>query len=408
MIGQRRQRGFSLLELMVAMVIAMIASLAIFQTVSVSEERKRSTTSGSEGLQAGVFGLASLERSITNAGYNLTVISDPGYTSPTRIVTPGTGYTLSTDRPPRPEFHIGCTFTIGGINYRTAPLVARDGGDGFTSDTMMIFSGSSANVPLPAVVETGGLAAGSNTIRLRSTHGFNVGDWVMVYEQSTVVNVGTARPSGCTLAQVTGLPMAPAISPADITISAPTVALYQEPVVINLGPRPSLEQFSVDANGRLVVQDLLNNTPAQVLTENVVSMQVQLGIDVGNDDVIDEWINPPAAYVNLNNPPNPLPNNVTSALPIPGGARAIHQIKAIRVGLLVRSPQFERPDASGNCTTTPAGPFQVLPARAGAAGNNLPDMPSSGNYNLAGDQRCFRYNTVTSVVTMRNAILSEM
>ena len=34
---RRPQRGFSLLELMVATVIALIASLAIFQTVSVSE-----------------------------------------------------------------------------------------------------------------------------------------------------------------------------------------------------------------------------------------------------------------------------------------------------------------------------------------------------------------------------------
>ena len=78
------------------------------------------------------------------------------------------------------------------------------------------------------------------------------------------------------------------------------------------------------------------------------------------------------------------------------------------MGLLVRSPQFERPDGSGNCTTTPAGPFDVLPARAGNFASRLPSMPSSGNYNLAGDQRCFRYNAVTAVVTVRNAILSEM
>ena len=43
--------GFSLLELMVAAVIAMVGAVTIFQTMSVSEERRRSTTSGSEGLQ---------------------------------------------------------------------------------------------------------------------------------------------------------------------------------------------------------------------------------------------------------------------------------------------------------------------------------------------------------------------
>ena len=405
---RRPQRGFSLLELMVATVIALIASLAIFQTVSVSEERKRSTTSGSEGLQAGVFGLSSLERAVANAGYNLMVISDPGYTSPTRLVTPGTGYTLSNTNPPRPEFNIGCNFVASGNTYRAAGLIATDGGGGLASDSMIVFAGSSSNVPMPALAETGGLAAGSNTIRLRSSYGFNVGDWVLAYEQASAVNVGTTRPSNCTLAQVVGLPMAPAISPADIVLSVPTAALYVEPVVLNLGQNPALEQYTVDANGRLLVRNLLTNAPAQVVSENVVSMQLQLGIDVGNDDVIDEWINPPAAAANWLNPPNPLPQNAISALPVAAGPRALHQIKAVRVGLLVRSPQFERPDGSGNCTTTPAGPFDVLPARAGNFASRLPSMPSSGNYNLAGDQRCFRYNAVTAVVTVRNAILSEM
>jgi hypothetical protein len=101
-------------------------------------------------------------------------------------------------------------------------------------------------------------------------------------------------------------------------------------------------------------------------------------------------------------------NQISVALPVPAGQRSLNQVKAVRVGLLVRSPQFERPDDAGNCTTSPAGPAQVLPAVAGAAGNRLPDMPSSGNYMLAGDQRCFRYNTVTSQIPVRNVVLSEM
>lgn len=404
----RRSRGFSIVELMVAVTIALVTSLAIFQTYAASEERKRTTTSGSEGLQAGVFALASLERAVINAGYNLMVVSDPGYTSPVRLITPGGAYTLSSTNPPRPEFHLGCNFTLGGVPYRLAPLVATDGGDGLASDTLTLFSGSSATVPLPVPAETGGLAAGSAAIRLRSTWGFAVGDWVLVYEQSAALNVGTTRPRACTLAQVAGLPSAPAISPADVTLSVPTAAAYDEPVVINLGPNPAFERYSVDAAGRLLVADLLRGAPAQVLAENVVSMQVQLGVDVGNDDVIDEWINPPAAEATLLNPPNPLPQNELTALPAPAGARGLHQIKGVRLGLLVRSPQFERPDADGNCTVAPDSASQVLPAVAGVAASRLPDMPGSGDYTLAGDQRCFRYNTVSSVVPVRNALLSEM
>jgi type IV pilus assembly protein PilW len=403
-----RQRGFSIVELMVAVTIALVASLAIFQTYAASEERKRTTTSGSEGLQAGVFALASLERAVVNAGYNLMVVSDPGYTSPTRLITPGTGYSLSTTNPPRPEFHIGCNFTLGGTRYRLAPLMATDGGGGLASDVLTVFSGSSADVPLPVPAETGGLASGSTTIRLRSTWGFAVGDWVLVYEQSAALNVGTDRPRDCTLARVTALPGAPVISPADVVLDTPTPVTYDEPVVINLGRTPAFERYTVDAAGRLMVVDLLNGTPAQPVAENVVSMQVQLGIDVGNDDVIDEWINPPALESTLVNPVNPPPQNSVTNLPAPAGVRALHQVKGVRIGLLVRSPRMERPGASGNCTVTSAASLEVLPAVAGAAANRLPEMPGSGGIALSGDQRCFRYNTVVSMVPVRNALLNEM
>jgi hypothetical protein len=159
-----------------------------------------------------------------------------------------------------------------------------------------------------------------------------------------------------------------------------------------------------------MVTNLITNAPAQVVAENVVSMQVQLGIDVGNDDVVDEWINPPAAAGTWLNPPNPMPENqITVALPVPAGPRSLNQVKAVRVGLLVRSPQFERPDDAGNCTTSAGRPCAGV-AGGGRCGfgNRLPDMPSSGNYMLAGDQRCFRYNTVTSQIPVRNVVLSEM
>lgn len=404
----RRQRGFSIVELMVAVTIALVASLAIFQTYAASEERKRTTTSGSEGLQAGVFALASLERAVVNAGYNLMVVSDPGYTSPVRLITPGSGYSLSTTNPPRPEFHIGCNFTHGGTRYRLAPLMAVDGGGGLASDVLTVFSGSSADVPLQVPAETGGLTSGSTTVRLRSTWGFSVGDWVLVYEQSAALNVGTTRPRDCTLARVTALPSAPAISPADVTFDTPTPVAYDEPVVVNLGRSPAFERYSVDAAGRLMVADLLNGTPAQPVAENVASLQVQLGIDVGNDDVIDEWVNPPALESTFLNPVNPLPQNSVTSLPAPAGVRGLHQIKGVRIGLLVRSPRMERSDASGNCTVTSAATLEVLPAVAGAAANRLPDMPGSGSFAPTGDQRCFRYNTVVSMVPVRNALLNEM
>jgi type IV pilus assembly protein PilW len=146
----------------------------------------------------------------------------------------------------------------------------------------------------------------------------------------------------------------------------------------------------------------------QVLADNVVSMKVQLGFDVGGDDIVDAWINPPAAAATWTNPLVPLPQVQTSALPIFVASPELHKVKSIRIGLLVRSPQFERPDAAGNCTVSAAGPAEILPAVPGNAAQRLPDMPSAGTYTLAGDQRCFRYNTATTTVPLRNVLLSEM
>lgn len=405
-----RMGGFSLLELMVAAVIAMVAAVTVFQTMSVSEERRRSTSSGSEGLQSGVFALAALERAIMNAGYNLTAISDTTYRSPVRVVTPGASYTLSSTVPPPPELHLGCEFTVAGATQRAAPLLAHAGGGaGVASDILTVFTGSNATVPLPVGSSTTtALPVGSTSISLTSTHGFAVNDWVLVYEQNSAANPGATRPIACTLTRVSALPSAPAISPASITLQAGTAAAYQQPMVINLGANPTLERYEVDASGRLIVTDLLTEgAQPQVLADNVVAMQLQLGIDIANDDVIDEWINAPAAVTSLLNPPNPLPPNAVTTGTPPTGNRAIHQIKAVRVGLLVRSPQFEKAQG-GSCSTSAASLGAILPARTGDTATRVPDMPSSGNVSLSGDARCFRYNTVNAVLSVRNAVLSEM
>ena len=406
---RRGQAGFSLLELMVATVIAMASAVAIFQTMSVSEERRRSTTSGSEGLQSGVFGLAALERAVVSAGYNLTAISDTTYTSPMRVITPGTGYVLSKTTPPLPEMHLGCSFTRGGTTHRVAPIIATDGGNGIASDTLTIFTGSSNTVPLPVAV-VGALTANATSIPLSSALGMAINDWVLIYEQSSAANPGTTRPVACSLVRITAVPASPGVSPASITVDAGVAADYTQPVLIHLGATPTLERFTVDASGRLMVTNLLAGGAAQVIADNVVSMQVQLGIDVGNDDVIDEWIDPPALATWWLNPANPLPDNVITTLPLNGmqPARSLNQIKGVRIGLLIRSPQLERAAEKAGCTATADETRRVLPARTGSDDNNLPAMPSSGNYSLSGDQLCLRYNTVTTVVGVRNALLSEM
>lgn len=93
--------GFSLVDVMVGMVIALLGVIIIFQVFSVSEGIKRTTTSGGDALQNGASALFALERSLKEAGYgifsstNLAPLpADPAGTAPVTIV-PGAAANLS-------------------------------------------------------------------------------------------------------------------------------------------------------------------------------------------------------------------------------------------------------------------------------------------------------------------------
>src|SRR2546428_8334843 len=61
-------RGFSMVELMVAMLIGLLGMIIIFQVFEVSEGIKRTTTSGGDAQQNGAIALYVMERDLRNAG----------------------------------------------------------------------------------------------------------------------------------------------------------------------------------------------------------------------------------------------------------------------------------------------------------------------------------------------------
>jgi type IV pilus assembly protein PilW len=69
---QLRQRGVSLIELMVGMAIGLLAILVITQVSLVYEGQKRTTTSGSDAQVNGALALQTLLREIQTSGYGLS------------------------------------------------------------------------------------------------------------------------------------------------------------------------------------------------------------------------------------------------------------------------------------------------------------------------------------------------
>ncbi len=66
-----RQRGFSLVEIMVGLAIGMLAVVIIMQVFSAAEANKRTTTGSSDAMSEGAIALYTLQRDIRQGGYGI-------------------------------------------------------------------------------------------------------------------------------------------------------------------------------------------------------------------------------------------------------------------------------------------------------------------------------------------------
>ena len=73
--------GFSLVEIMVALVIGMLGIIVMMQVFAMFEAQKRTTTGGDDAISSGSIALYSLQRDIQHAGWGISAINtaDGGY-----------------------------------------------------------------------------------------------------------------------------------------------------------------------------------------------------------------------------------------------------------------------------------------------------------------------------------------
>ncbi|MBS1230068.1 MAG: hypothetical protein H6R17_3345 [Proteobacteria bacterium] len=115
--------GFSLVELMVGMVIGMFGIIVMLQVFALSEERKRTTTGGSDAMTEGVMALYALQRDIRQAGYGVSALDI-----------------------------LSCPVTVSGVTIALAPVTINPAaaivpaGDANT-DTLLVIYGNSEGQP---------------------------------------------------------------------------------------------------------------------------------------------------------------------------------------------------------------------------------------------------------------------
>ena len=340
----RRQRGLSLIELMVGLAVALLVALAaaasaIFFTASQRQGMTTSVTTAS-ALNA----LAVMKEDIAQTGL--------GFVSAVRY----TCAQLNVSRD-------------GRLLSRTpfAPLLVVNDG---TFDSLDVLYGTQvtggAAVPLSAPSDT-------SSADLASLVPVGVGDAVLFAPAHDMA------PGTCTIRTVTGVEPATASTPLRLAFDSagthnsatfPSPASYL--IKDTLTPLGALQwhRYRVDGSNLLLEWPLQERSG--VVLRDVVAFRVQYGmapatVAGARKTTVTEWND--AADVGVLAP------------------EAIDRLRALRIGIVTRGAQPEKPAPDGTCTATDD---DAKPKLFGT------EVTLSGNW------KCFRYRTAVEVVPLRN------
>ncbi|MBS1208094.1 MAG: hypothetical protein H6R19_492 [Proteobacteria bacterium] len=380
-----RQRGVTLVELMVAIVIASLLVLAVSTVMIGFEARKRGATSVNDIDQAGNYAVYMLDNWLRNAGAGFAQSAEYAFGC-TLQATNGSQTLPRSAALPAP-------FASLSTSFRLAPaLIAADqttpGLSGSTSDVLVIMSGAAGRADAPAYLTDYPAAA---TLTLKNTLSFAASDLLLLADQEA--KSGAIAP--CLLSQVSSsfseagagsLPLAGSYYSAEI--NAVSVAGFSKSAVafamgnVAQANPPTFQVIGVGDNNTLFAYDLLqtSSTPMQAVANGVFELHALYGLDTSGDGKIDSWVKPSGSYAY-----SALSDGSTNS------AGLIATIKAVRVGLILRTELAEKSAVS-------------------AVNLNLfADLGSSLQFTrtLSATEQKYRYRTVEITVPLRSVMMLE-
>jgi type IV pilus assembly protein PilW len=368
------QRGFSLVEILVAMVIALAGTVIIFQVFAVSEGIRRTSTSGGDAQQNGLLALFSIERDARMAGVGINF-------------TPALGCIVDAhdDRAPVRDF-----------SFSLVPASITDGAGG-VPDSLTVVYGNSSSMRAPPRL-TAAVISTSTVFKVDNRFGFNLGELLVVFDQ------GNTTGKHCTLRQVQRLPDIPRqdevindvgdfMDGAGSAATAPNTptASFNKPNgvgtaygawdnlsagggrLFNLGLTPTAVTYFIQ-NGQLWRQNLIVPTTSGPIADGIVQFQVVYGKDTNGDGNVDKW--------EATMPATPTPADWA-------------QVLALKVAVVARSSLAEKPQVPGGpCDTTTTAPTWFDPS-----------LPGASNFVLSADPnwQCYRYRVFETTVPLRNS-----
>jgi type IV pilus assembly protein PilW len=364
------QRGFSLIEILVGIIIGMVGLLVIFKTVAIWDNNTRTTVSGGDSQVAGTLAMFNLERDIKQAGMGFGAA---------------------------PAGVMGCTVAgvDGGrnLNFPLRPVTITAGAAS-APDTITVLAGNSSFFVENALIR----GSTANTKQLKDTTGFRAGDVAVLAPRT-----GT----DCELIQITDNGDANRVSvehrtgeyvPDPAYQAASAVARYNVAagttgtyvpggIMFNLGAAPQRNIWSITGGRVLGRVDDMQGTNSLEVSDGVINMKALYGVDADNNNIISnaEWVAAaPADWT---------------------------RVRAVRVALLVRSSQFEKPVlGSSGAVASPPTPTSRNPAWFGGdfLMTNVDDTSSADSHTdtdvVPTNWRFYRYRVYEKVIPLRNMI----
>jgi type IV pilus assembly protein PilW len=365
-----RQRGFSLVELMVGMLVSLLCMLAIMAAFALYEGKKRTTTSGNDAQQNGSYALYTLERQLRTAGSSIVQGYNYGLWG-----CPVTAYTTTPTGKIQTlpaQSALPSPFTSSGwpLTTRLVPVLIASGGS--NPDVIGVVGGNSAlqvfKIAIAGTPTTSSVAVGNSL-------GIMTGDYLL----------GTLSDGTCALAHLTSSSTATQVSGTTLTLDAansPATGLQKATYLFDAGTAPMFTLFGIDAStNSLVSYDLLqrpvNGQAAAVtpIADGIVQMKALYGIQTSSGI---SWVQPTGTY-----------SIGTLTASSSAASSAMGQIKAIRIAIIAQSRLPER--SSDYVNKNPIVLFQ--------------DLDSTLQYTFTPNTQ-YRYQVYDTTIPVRNALVS--
>ena len=377
---RRRHSGFSMVELMVGIVIAIVVVTIVMQALAVFEAQRRRTSGGSDSSINGALALFQVERDVRMTGYGLI--------SPTGMLCP-LGINI---------YYNGTVISDGATGNGLAPIVITDGASGAPDQVRIVRSDSAYGIAPTTIVKN--MPNASSIVTADGTAGLAQGNDFIV---------GAADGSKiCTLMQASQDPQQtgngwnlqhnPSYlwnppNPNNVFTTAPSYAIGD--VVTSMGSL-QLSTYAIQCDDNATPSatnrcDLVQYNPVTAgapinwananvshLARGIVNLQAQYGIAAAGDPsgTVVSWVDA---------------TGPTWAAPT---AANVLRIKAIRVAIVARSSTYDKAVVSPSTLT-------LWPASTSPAGTQQ-------TMTLSAAQQHYRYQVFYQVIPLINLIWANV